>query len=280
LNKFLILIIFLYASCSSKEYKSAIDLPSDLNEVSGTEIVVNSDLIWMVNDSGNKPILFGLNTKGEIKKELEIEAKNHDWEDLASDPEGNIYIGDFGNNESKRKNLAILKVNASNLQSDASVEIERISFKYPDQEKFPPKKKKRYFDCEAFFFHNNSFYLFTKSRVKDDFGKTSVYKIPAKPGMHEAQLLGSYSNCSDLRCWITAADISNDGTKMVLLNQKSVLLFTNFKGNDFFNGTIKEFPFSYESQKEGISFKDDNTVYITDEKAHGAGGNVYEFSLN
>lgn len=280
MNKFLILIIFLYASCSSKEYKSAIDLPSDLNEVSGTEIVVNSDLIWMVNDSGNKPILFGLNTKGEIKKELEIEAKNHDWEDLASDPEGNIYIGDFGNNESKRKNLAILKVNASNLQSDASVEIERISFKYPDQEKFPPKKKKRYFDCEAFFFHNNSFYLFTKSRVKDDFGKTSVYKIPAKPGMHEAQLLGSYSNCSDLRCWITAADISNDGTKMVLLNQKSVLLFTNFKGNDFFNGTIKEFPFSYESQKEGISFKDDNTVYITDEKAHGAGGNVYEFSLN
>lgn len=280
MNKFLILIIFLYASCSSKEFKSAIDLPSDLKEVSGTEIVVNSDLIWMVNDSGNKPILFGLNTKGEIKKELEIEAKNHDWEDLASDPEGNIYIGDFGNNESKRKNLAILKVSASNLQSDASVAIERISFKYPDQEKFPPKKKKRYFDCEAFFYHNNSFYLFTKSRVKDDFGKTSVYKIPAKPGTHEAQLLGSYSNCSDLRCWITAADISNDGKKMVLLNQKSVLLFTNFKGNDFFNGTIKEFPFSYESQKEGISFKDDNTVYITDEKAHGAGGNVYEFSLN
>jgi len=280
LNKFLILILFLYAGCSSKEFKSAIDLPSDLNEVSGTEIVVNSDLIWMVNDSGNKPILFGLNTKGEIKKELEIEAKNQDWEDLASDSEGNIYIGDFGNNESKRKNLAILKVSASNLQSDASVEIERISFKYPDQEKFPPKKKKRYFDCEAFFYHNNSFYLFTKSRVKDDFGKTSVYKIPANPGMHEAQLLGTYSNCSDLRCWITAADISPDGKKMVLLNQKSVLLFTNFKGNDFFNGTIKEFPFSYESQKEGISFKDDNTVYITDEKAHGAGGNLYEFSLN
>ncbi|QRM90952.1 hypothetical protein FG167_03315 [Lacinutrix sp. WUR7] len=256
------------------------DLPSDLNEVSGTEVVSNSDFIWMVNDSGNKPKLFGLDTKGKIKKELEIEAKNHDWEDLASDPEGNIYIGDFGNNESKRKNLAILKVNASNLQSDASVEIERISFKYPDQEKFPPKKNKRYFDCEAFFYHNNSFYLFTKSRVKDDFGKTSVYKIPANPGMHEAELLGTYSNCSDLRCWITAADISPDGTKMVLLNQKSVLLFTNFKGNDFFNGTIKEFPFSYESQKEGISFKDNNTVYITDEKAHGAGGNLYEFSLN
>ncbi|WP_239004434.1 hypothetical protein [Lacinutrix sp. WUR7] len=280
MNKFLILIIFLYASCGSKEFKSAIDLPSDLNEVSGTEVVSNSDFIWMVNDSGNKPKLFGLDTKGKIKKELEIEAKNHDWEDLASDPEGNIYIGDFGNNESKRKNLAILKVNASNLQSDASVEIERISFKYPDQEKFPPKKNKRYFDCEAFFYHNNSFYLFTKSRVKDDFGKTSVYKIPANPGMHEAELLGTYSNCSDLRCWITAADISPDGTKMVLLNQKSVLLFTNFKGNDFFNGTIKEFPFSYESQKEGISFKDNNTVYITDEKAHGAGGNLYEFSLN
>ncbi|MBQ0787700.1 MAG: hypothetical protein KBT69_09375 [Oceanihabitans sp.] len=256
------------------------DLPSDLEEVSGTEIAPNSNLIWMVNDSGNKSKLFGLDAKGKIIKELKINAKNHDWEDLTSDPEGNIYIGDFGNNLSKRENLTILKVKASSLQSDSDVEIERISFRYPDQKKFPPKKKKRYFDCEAFFYHNNSFYLFTKSRVKDDFGKTSVYKIPANPGMHEAQLLGTYSNCSDLRCWITAADISPDGKKMVLLNQKSVLLFTNFKGNDFFNGTIKEFPFSYESQKEGISFKDDNTVYITDEKAHGAGGNVYEFSLN
>ncbi|MDO6595423.1 hypothetical protein Q4512_00770 [Oceanihabitans sp. 2_MG-2023] len=279
MNKLLILIIFLYTGCNTSEFKSAVDLSSNLNEVSGTETTTNSNLIWMVNDSGNKPRLFGLNANGKIKEELKIDAKNHDWEDLTSDTEGNIYIGDFGNNISKRKNLAILKVSASSLKSKEKVSIERISFTYPDQKKFPPKKKKLYFDCEAFFYHNNNLYLFTKSRVKGDFGKTNLYKIPANSGTHEAQFLGTYSNCDDLHCWITSADISPDGKQVVLLNQKSVLLFTDFKEDDFLNGTIREFPFNYESQKEGICFKDNQTVYITDEKAHGAGGNLYEFRL-
>ena len=86
------------------------DLPKDLKEVSGTEIVPKSDLIWMVNDSGNKPILFGVNYRGKIIKEIDIRAKNNDWEDLASDENGAIYIGDFGNNSNKRKNLSIIIV--------------------------------------------------------------------------------------------------------------------------------------------------------------------------
>ena len=280
MNKFLILVLFLLTSCNIQNSKIVTDLPSSLEEVSGTEMVTNSNLIWMVNDSGNKPRLFGVNTKGKIKKKLKINAKNHDWEDLTSDNQGNIYIGDFGNNLSKRKNLTILKVNASSLKSDSLVFVERISFKYANQKKFPPKKKKLYFDCEAFFYHNNSFYLFTKSRVKGDFGKTNLYKVPAKTGMHEVKLISSFNNCSDLHCWITSADISPDGKKMVLLSQKSAILFTDFKDDDFFSGTKKEIFFEDESQKESICFKDNNTLYITDEKAHGAGGNMYEFNLN
>lgn len=280
LNKLLILILFLSASCSTKNLKTIADLPSNLDEVSGIKTVTNSNLIWMVNDSGNKPRLFGVNSKGKIKKKLKIKAKNHDWEDLTGDNHGNIYIGDFGNNLSKRKNLAILKVKASNLKSDSLVLIDRISFRYPEQKQFPPKNKQRYFDCEAFFYLNNNLYLFTKSRVKGDFGKTSLYKIPAKAGMHEAQFISSFNNGIDLHCWITSADISDDGKKMVLLSQKSVLLFTDFKEDDFFSGTKKEFPFNNESQKESVCFKDDNTLYITDEKAHLTGGNLYEFHLN
>ncbi|MFD2543345.1 hypothetical protein ACFSSB_13515 [Lacinutrix gracilariae] len=280
LNKFLILILFFYGSCTTKNIVNITDLPADVNEVSGTEIAIDSDLIWMVNDSGNKPKLFGLDAKGKIKKELKIDAKNHDWEDLTSDDQGNLYIGDFGNNDSKRKNLTILKIQASSLTSDATVKVERISFSYPDQKKFPPKKKQLYFDCEAFFYFNKNLYLFTKSRVKGDFGKTSVYKIPEEAGNHEAQLLGSFNSCTESHCWITSADISPDKKTMVLLSQKAVLLFTNFEGDDFFNGTIKEFPFEHISQKESICFKDATTLYITDEKAHDTGGNLYEFHFN
>jgi hypothetical protein len=255
------------------------DLPRSLKEVSGTEIASGSQLIWMLNDGGNKANLFGLNTKGKIEKKLKINAKNNDWEDLTSDPKGNLYIGDFGNNLSSRENLTILKVNHKDLKSDSLVEIERISFKYSDQKKYPAKKKQRYFDCEAFFFYNDSLYLFTKSRVKTNFGKTSLYKIPAKKGNHIATLIGSFNTCDDLSCWITSADISNDGTTVALLNHKSVWIFKDFKNDNFFSGNAKEYPFDHESQKEALCFKSDNTLYITDESSHGGGGNLYEFYL-
>ncbi|GAL60992.1 hypothetical protein [Algibacter lectus] len=281
MNKLIISLLIFSAGCQNKNIKFLGELSKSLDEVSGAETTVNSDYIWMLNDGGNSPKLYGVSAKGNIKEEIKIDAKNHDWEDLTSDEEGNLYIGDFGNNDSKRKNLAILKVKKTALNDKGKVDIDRISFSYPNQEKFPPKNKNLYFDCEAFFYHNNNFYLFTKSRVKNDFGKTSLYKVPAKKGKHVAELLGTFNTCSDMDCWITSADISNDGKSIVLLSPKSVWVFTDFKGDDFFNGTSKEIPLDGRvSQKESICFKDNNTLYITDEKAHGSDGNLYEFSLN
>ncbi|MDX1278426.1 SdiA-regulated domain-containing protein [Oceanihabitans sediminis] len=279
-KKLFILVILLQFSCKTKDLRTLADLPSILKEVSGTEVIENSNTLWMVNDSGNKPILYGLDRKGNIKKELKIQAKNNDWEDLTSDNEGNIYIGDFGNNDNKRKNLTILKVQAKDLNSESKVAIEKISFYYPEQNKFPPKKSNRHFDCEAFFFYKDSLYLFTKSRDKRDFGKTNLYKIPAKEGNHEAKFISSLTTCNESHCWITSADISSDGKKVVLLSSKSVWLFTDFEKDDFLSGRLKEYSLGFISQKESISFKDSTSVYITDERKSGTGGKLYEFPLN
>ena len=227
MNKLLISFFLIASSCDTGNLTIITDVPKALNEVSGTETIPNSDLIWMLNDGGNKVKIYALNKKGKIKTELKIKAKNNDWEDLASDEKGNLYIGDFGNNLNKRKNLAILKVKNKDLNSGNKIEIERISFRYPNQVKFPPKKKSMYFDCEAFFHYNDSLYLFTKSRVKNDFGKTHLYKIPAKKGNHTAEFISSFSSCTDLLCWVTSADISLDGKQVALLTQKSVLVLMN-----------------------------------------------------
>jgi hypothetical protein len=233
----------------------------------------------MLNDGGNSPKIYGVSKKGNIKKVLKIDAKNNDWEELASDKEGNLYIGDFGNNDNKRKDLAILKVAHKDLMNSESVSVERIQFYYPNQKKFPPTKKQLFFDAESFFYFNNAFYIFTKSRVKNEYGKTSLYKIPATLGTHEAVFISEFNHCNALKCWITSADISNDGTNVVLLSHTAALIFSNFKGDDFFSGNLTEIPFKKYSQKEGICFKNETTLYITDEKAHGAGGNLYELAL-
>ena len=116
LKKIFLIGTLLILACDTGNLTVVADLPKKLKEVSGIETVKGSNLIRMLNDGGNKARLYGLSTKGKIKKELKIDARNNDWEDLTSDDEGNLYIGDFGNNRSDRKNLAILKVNVNDLQ--------------------------------------------------------------------------------------------------------------------------------------------------------------------
>ena len=279
-NTFLLSLLFLISCTNFGELKLISHLSKNLEEVSGTEVVSNSKLIWMLNDGGNKSKIYGVSKKGKIVKDIRIKAKNNDWEDLTSDEKGNLYIGDFGNNESRRKNLAILKIKHKDLSSNKKVTVEKIRFYYPNQTSFPPKKKQFFFDSESFFYYKNSFYIFTKSRVKNKFGKTSLYRIPAKKGNHKAEFISDFTNCETMDCWITSADISNDGKKVVLLSPSSVLIFSDFKKDDFLSGKLTKIPFNSNSQKEGITFKDNNTLLITDEKAHGVGGGFYELKIN
>ena len=53
----------------------------------------------------------------------------------------------------------------------------KISFSYPEQKEFPPKKKEMFYDVESFFEHNGYFYLFTKNRSKGFDGTAFIYKI-------------------------------------------------------------------------------------------------------
>lgn len=280
MKKTLIFFSFLFLlSCQNFGQLTLLgDLPKTLKEVSGTEVIQNSNIIWMLNDGGNKPKLYAVSEKGKIEKDIYIKAKNRDWEDLTSDDDGNLYIGDFGNNNNKRKNLTILRVDKKYLDKK-NAEVDKIKFKYPNQHKYPPKKKDRFFDTESFFYFDNHLYIFTKSRVKDKYGKTFLYRIPAKKGDYVAEFIGEYENCKDLECWITSADISSDGKTVVLLSQKNILLFSNFKDDNFLSGDVRKIELKHRSQKEGICFKDNNTLLITDERAHGSGGNLYELQF-
>lgn len=275
-------IILLFTNCSVNygQLKKVAHLQSDLEEVSGVEMTNDGDKFYMMNDGGNHPRLYVVNEKGKIDKTIYVEGKNEDWEDLTKDASGNVYIGDFGNNRNKRKDLKIYKLAANDLNTGKNVTPQKIEFSFPNQKKFPPKKKNRYFDVESFFHHNGYLYLFTKSRVKKDYGRTDLYKIPATVGKHEAQYINTFTTCDKSDCWITSAAISPNGKKVVLLSHENVWQFTNFKGDDFLSGKMTKFDLDHESQKEGICFKDNNTVYITDEKAHGEGRNLYVFLLD
>ena len=281
MKKLFACFILLIYGCHSENLKIVADLPYTLREVSGAQNIPDSDIIWMVNDAGNSSVVFGSNFKGEIVASIKINEENKDWEELTADDEGNLYIGDFGNNKNKRKDLVILKIKKEDLSSKVPVNPEKIYFNYPEQKKFPPKKEELYFDCEAFFYLNNSLYLFTKSRVDEHHGKTNIYKIPAKPGEYVAEKIGTYQTyCDRITCWTTSADISPDKSKVALLTPTALLLFTDFKDDDFFSGKVTVYKFEFITQKESVFFKDNQTLYLADEFTFGIGGNLYEFNLN
>jgi hypothetical protein len=273
-------LTFLFISCQNfGQLNMMADLPKDLKEVSGIEIAKGSKYIWMINDSGNRPKLYGVSKKGKIKKEVYIDKKNKDWEDLTSDEKGNLYIGDFGNNENERKNLRILKIDKKDL-SKKKADVKKIEFEYEDQDDYSPKKKALFYDAESFFYYKKHFYIFTKSRVAKEYGKTSLYKLPAKEGNHKARFIAEFDNGNKNASWITSADISQDGKKVVLLSQKNVLIFTDFKDDNFFSGNVREIELEHYSQKEAICFKNNNTLLLSDEKTGGEGGNLYELKIN
>ncbi len=255
-------------------------LPGELSEVSGIEIIHGSSLLWMINDSGNSPRVYGYDiNERKIERTIELSVlKNIDWEDLASDTKGNLYIGDFGNNSNKRKDLAIYRL--GNIATSDSMEIEITRFKFEDQTAFPPKKRERNFDVEAFVYFQGKFYLFTRNRSSHFDGTTKLYSVPAGSGDVEATYLGSYITCEDEDdCQVTGAALNHKTGELALLTSNKVFLFSNFNGANVFEGKAKKIHLEHESQKESIVFIDASTVLIADEKVGPEGGNLYKYSF-
>ncbi len=273
----------LATACNIPGFTRMQRLPKTLRESSGI-LTYNSSTVWTHNDSGGKPALYELDVQsgGLLHIITLADAKNVDWEDLTKDDRGNIYVGDFGNNLQKRKDLCIYKIeNPSLLPAAATVPAEKITFKYSDQSKFPPEKKHRNFDCEAFIYFRDSLYLFSKNHSKPYNGYTKMYRLPATEGDYVAELVDSFKTGNTMpTSFITSAAISPNGKQLALLSSDRVFLFSNWQGANFFKGDLRLIKLGTVSQKEAICFATNWTLWIGDERtAKLVGGNIYSLDL-
>lgn len=261
----LLLIGFFLISCKTGHLDVVAELPTSLKEISAIEIINDSNMVWVIEDAGNSNHLYGLNAKGKIVKDIVIKnAENIDWEDLTSDFEGNMYIGDFGNNNKKRTTFTIYKItNVENIETSTDADL--IHFTLP--------KGMNSADFESFFLYKDFFYVFSKST------KTChLIKVPNTVGNHEATYVSNVK-LKGKHHKVTSADISDDGKTVVLLNHDKLWELTGYLKDDFFSGNIKALKFEHKSQKEGVTFINDNQIFISDERTKHDGGYMYSFNL-
>lgn len=255
-------------------------LPKQVLESSGL-YVQNPDSIWTQNDSGNNRKLYLVDTFGTKIRTVEmVGGTNIDWEELATDAEGNIYIGDFGNNFEDRQDLVIYKtINPALIYTD-NFFAETITFHYEDQNAFPPPFQQWYFDCEAMFIWSDTIFVFTKDYSIPYNGFTRMYQFPTTPGDHTAIFSGVFYTDNDnfFEGSVTGAALSPDRSKVALLSNHKLWVFYDFEGQNFFNGAVKEFIFTEDSQKEAVAFVNECDIYLTDEQHNDIGGKLYTFN--
>ena len=256
-------------------------LPPKLNENSGLAYF-GGERVWIIEDNGNRDEIYAVNFQGELTQSFTVKnAQNRDWEDLAQDENGRLFIGDFGNNDNRRKNLAIYLLPSPEKEKGDKIEAKKLRFTYPQQKKFPPSAKKRLFDAEAFFYHKGFFYLFTKNRTKPFNGESLIYRLKAHKGEQEAEFLGSLTPCTTERyCKITSAALSPSGNRLVLIGYGKMWLIDKPDWDQLSDSPLQMIDLQWPTQMESVCFKDENTLLISDEQSESRGRYLYEYKLD
>jgi hypothetical protein len=238
-------------------------LSDSIAETSG--LITSENLLWTHNDD-NSTMLYGMDTKGKIRKKINLKGvKNNEWEDISQDS-SYLYIGDFGNNVlGNRKDLHILRIEKKSILNPSPV-IDTITFSYENQIDFEPKKEPNTtdFDCEAFVASKDSLYLFTKQWKSE---KTSVYILPKNPGTYSAK----FKETLNVEGLITGATELPHEKGVVLCGyshymQPFIYLLYDYKNNDFLTGNKRKIKISLLfHQIEGITTQDGQLFYLTNE---------------
>ena len=232
------------------------------------------DVFWIANDDGPS-VLYAIDGTGRDLGRIEIkDAKNRDWEDLASftlDGVPFLVAADIGDNEGSRKDVRLYVIEEPEAGDDKAKPDWRIEFTYPEGPR----------DAEsiAVDVDNERVLILTKRDVP-----ALLYAVPLQPGTKKrinAERLGSVASLpqpshSDLEfarqanTWHwqpTSMDIADDGTQAVVLTYGGVFLYPRLAGQDWLEA-LQQQPLvvsrSGNRQAESVAFDAaGESVYIT-----------------
>ena len=172
-------------------------------------------VFWTHNDGGGpkKQVLYAIDRKGNTRAAFPVIGVTlHDWEDIAIDDAGHLFIGDIGNNYAKRKTLAVYEIEEPNPQAGAGSVSPKRAWKL----KFPQAP----FDCESLFVWKDDGYVVSKVFDK---AHAQIFRFPLKETNEPLTL--ELVATTKIESPVTGADISADGTLLGLAAKNGAYVF-------------------------------------------------------
>ncbi len=129
-------------------------------------------IFWVHNDSGNPPLLFAIRGDGRIVRQFRLAVPNIDWEDIAIDDQGHLYLGDIGNNTRALPLRAIYRIDEPdpNSHADKPVSASAVTFyALPEENRF---------DAESLFYDRGTANLLAKYL---DGREAELFTVPLEP---------------------------------------------------------------------------------------------------
>jgi len=98
-----------------------------INEASGIVASRKHDGVYWTHNDGKDGVLHAIRRDGTEIGSAKIDAKVRDWEDIAVDDAGNLYVADVGNNSENRKHVQIYRLtepDPGDLDGEKSTKLE------------------------------------------------------------------------------------------------------------------------------------------------------------
>ena len=236
-------------------------------------------VLWAHNDSGATAEVFAVSDTGAALGTYDLPgAQNIDWEDIAVGPGPDagvsyLYVGDIGGNAVERPEVVVYRVPEPTDAPDGTggtlSGVEPLTLRFPDGPA----------DSEALFVDplNGDLYLITKSFsgastvLRAAAAALSAGSVTDLEAVAELQLAdtGPYDPAFPFALpstMVTAADISPDGSTILVRSYQQVLAFSRAPGvsvGEAMVGPPCAAPQVAEVQGEAIAFSADGDSYFT-----------------
>ncbi len=235
-------------------------------------------VIWTLNDSGNAPWLYAVDTAGRTLGTFRVTgAENFDWEalTLAPCPAGTcLVIGDIGDNPENRPSVTLYRIpepavgKATAGVLTATPLADTLGLHYADGPH----------DIEAIYADSaGTLFFVSKGRSHG----IALFRLPASAWATHAAVPERLDTLpitpiQPIGQWVTDAALSPDGRRVAVRTYSAIFFFTIGEGGRLAPDRGREcFLGRLEPQGEGITWLDDRRMLLTSESSSTSRGTLF-----